>query len=180
MRAFNYYVLFWKICLPIYVSLEKKTEAYRLAWCLLGDGYQSLRLPHPTCLLHLGNHQILCPLELLYPCRESCHSCVGWFFSGKLISYSSYIYIYIQKSTGRLGEWSARWTCNLETRVQFPVAALVVTYFSSRLLWRGVVNQLLGCLEVYLFKEAKSLIRRKRRGLVLQGTFTKISLSLFM
>ena len=61
---------------------------------------------------------------------------------------------------------------NLETRVRFPVAAQV-KYFSSRLLWRGVVNQLLGCLEVYLFKEAKSLIRRKRRGLVLQGTFTK-------
>ena len=51
--------------------------------------------------------------------------------------------------------------------------AQVVKYFSIRLLWRGVVNHILGCFEVYLCKEANSLIHKKSRGLVFQCKIIK-------
>ena len=49
----------------------------------------------------------------------------------------------------------------------------MVKNFLSMLLWQGTVNQLPGCLEVYLFNDNEANIRicRRRRGLVFFNFF---------
>ena len=126
----------------------------------------------------LKSHHLTHTGEQLFPCTDCntsfsqssnlkthqiTHSGLTPFGAKRLISsifpwFHTSIY-WIKNHSAAIVYWSARWTCNLETRARFPVAAsAVVGYFSSRFLWREIVSQLLGwCREAIPGRKSASL-----------------------